>query len=107
MFQPQDIYEDLVKLGTEWADAEEVADLLEETKKTLIAQLAAECQEKSVAAKEAYAYAHKEYVEHLKVMTSARKTANRAKVRYDSRRVFAELLRTQAATERAANRYSA
>lgn len=104
MFKPHDIYEQLVTMGTEWADSNAAAEILEETKKTLIAELMADCDEKTWSAKENYALRQKKYLEHIEIMTMARKTSNRAKVKYDSTRVYADLLRTQNANERAANR---
>jgi hypothetical protein len=80
------------------------ADLLEETKKSLIAELMTECNEKSSSAKETYALHQKRYRDHIESMVVARKAANKAKVRYDSAKVWVDLLRTQNANERAANR---
>lgn len=104
MLNPENIYERLVKLGDEWADAQEVAELMEETKKTLVSQLASDSDEKSIAARESEALRSDEYKAHIETMVKARKGANKAKVRYDSAKIWSELLRTKAATERAANR---
>lgn len=91
-------------MGEAWANTQAAAEILEETKKTLIAQLSLQCNEKSIAAKEMFAYAHPDYTEHLQAMNAARKDANKHKVRYESAKVWAELKRTEAANERAANR---
>lgn len=107
MLSPHDIHEKLVTLGTEWAETNAAADLLEETKKSLIAELMTECDEKSSAAKESYALRQKRYREHIEEMITARKLANRAKVKYDTAKVWVDLLRTQNANERAANRAGA
>lgn len=103
---PTSIYEKLVEEGEAWADAQEIAELMEETKKTLVAQLAAESGESSIAAKENYAHRHDDYKKHINAMVKARKAANKAKVRYDSARVWADMIRTKNANERAANRYA-
>lgn len=104
MLDPKDIHERLVTLGTEWAEENAAAELLEETKKTLIAELMNECNEKSSNAKETYALRQRRYLDHIEGMVAARKAANKSKVRYDSAKVWAELKRTEAANERAANR---
>lgn len=99
---PTDIYERLVKGGEEWADAQAAAELLEESKKTLVSQLGADSGLSSATAREAYAYAHDDYIDHVQRMVEARKHANKCKVRYDSAKIWAELLRTKNANERAA-----
>lgn len=104
MIEPEDIHERLVNLGKEWAETNAAADLLEETKKSMISKLANECEEKSMAAKESYALGHKDYESHVNQMVDARRLANIAKVKYESAKVWVELLRTQSANERAANR---
>jgi hypothetical protein len=38
-FAPESIYKQLVQAGEEWADKEAAASILEETKKTLLAEL--------------------------------------------------------------------
>lgn len=105
-FSPQDIYRKLVTLGEEWADAHAAAELLEETRKSLLSQLSTESQESSVSAREAFALRHADYLRHVENMVNLRKAANKARVRYDSARVLAELKRTEAANERATNRYA-
>ena len=98
------VYEKLMAAGEAWADANAAADILEETKNTVLAQLAADSNESSVAAKENYARAHPDFDRHLRAMVNARKAANRAKVVYDSAKVWVECKRTESANERAANR---
>lgn len=98
---PDRIYDELVKAGETWADADAAATLLEETKKSVLAKLMNEADASSIAAKEMYALADPEYRKHVEGMVSARKQATKAKVRYDSARVLAELRRSQEATRRA------
>lgn len=103
MINPYNIHEKLVKLGEEWAIANYAADLLEETKKPELARLMSKV-DGSIAAKEAEAQANPLYREHIAKMCEARRDANIAKVKYDSAKAYVELLRTQSANERAANR---
>ncbi|MGA1532566.1 MAG: hypothetical protein ACO33E_06010 [Aquiluna sp.] len=101
---PLEIHERLVAAGESWATAQEAAELLEETRKPLISQLGLECSESSAAAKEAYALRHPDYDKHIKMMVKNRAAANKARVRWESAKIYAELLRTQAANERATMR---
>lgn len=105
MINPHDIHERLCSLGQAWAKANYEADLLEETKKTMLAKIMNGI-EGSNAAREMEAQANPLYHDHIARMCKAREAANIAKVKYDSAKMWAELMRTQAATERAANKYA-
>jgi hypothetical protein len=74
--------------------------LLEEKRKTVLAELM-NVLTGSIASRESEALANPVYKLHVTNMVSARKAANRAKVRYDSARAWCELVRTQEATRRA------
>lgn len=100
-FDPNKIYHQIVTAGDEWVDKESAAELLEETKKTVLARLAIKAEAASVAGKEQEALANPAYELHVTRMVSAREEANRAKVRYDAVRVLAEMRRTQESTRRA------
>lgn len=103
MLNPNKIHEQLVTLGEAWANSNYAADILEETKKTMLAKLM-NGLEGSHAAKETIALADAKYHEHLAKMCEARKQANIDKVKYDSAKMWVELLRTQAANDRIATR---
>lgn len=94
------IYESLVRAGEEWADCQAAADLLEETRKSVMAKLVNEA-EGSVNAREYKALADPEYRKHIDGMVTARKVANKARVRYDSAKILAELRRSEESTRRA------
>lgn len=100
-FNPDEIYERLRLAGEEWADKDAAANALEETKPSLLAELANQASGSSEAAKKNAALAEPAYKLHLTNMVAARKEANRAKVRYDTGRIWAELKRTQESTKRA------
>lgn len=100
-FDADKTYEALIRAGEAWADADAAAALLEETKKSLLALLMNDADASSIAAKEMQALAHPDYKKHVDGMVSARKAANKARVRYDSAKVLAELRRSQEATRRA------
>lgn len=95
------IYESLVRAGEDWADAQAAADMLEETRKSVLAKIMADSQHSSIAGKEMYALADGEYRTFLENMVRARKAANKARVRYDSAKVLAELRRSEESTRRA------
>lgn len=99
-FDPEAIFQKLLEAGESWADKEAAAEVLEETKKTVLAEIMGGFQG-STAERERNALADGAYKHHLKTMTAARKEANRARVRYDSMKVLAELRRTQESTRRA------
>lgn len=98
---PDRIYQNLIDAGDAWAEADAAASLLEETRKSVLAKIQLECDAASIAAKEMYALADPEYRKHVEGAVSARKAANKAKVKYDSAKVLAELRRTQESTRRA------
>lgn len=104
MINPEHIYQKLVGLGEDWADANAAAELLEETKKVLLAQLMLASEASSMAAKESYALSDPSYKIHINRMVEARKEANKAKVRYISAQAWFEAKRTESANERAANK---
>ena len=99
-FDPEAIYQKLASAGEEWADKEAAAEILEENKKTVLAEIMAGFQG-STAERERCALADSAFKLHLKNMTAARREANRARVRYDSMKVLAEMRRTEASTRRA------
>lgn len=98
-FDPEQIYNKLADAGETWADAEAAAEILEENKKTVLAEIMGGFTG-STAERERNALADSAYKLHLKNMTAARREANRARVRYDSMKVLAEMRRTQESTRR-------
>lgn len=100
---PNEIASKLAETGRDWADKESAASLLEETRKSVRAQLACEFIEGAGSAAKAELMAEKDprYTEHLKAMVEARKQANIARVNYDSGKIWTELVRTAEATKRA------
>lgn len=99
-FRPEDIYRQLLECGDDWVDKNAAAELLEETKKSVLAELMNDLQGPATE-RERRALADPAYKLHLTNMTSARKEANRARVKYDSMKVLAEMRRTQESTRRA------
>jgi hypothetical protein len=92
----------LVDLGEEWADVSAAADLLEETRKSVRAQIALKYlpEAKTGNKAELMAEADSEYMTHIANMVDARRKANIAKVRYDASKTWCDMLRTQESTRR-------
>lgn len=97
----EQIYREITVAGEAWADAEAAASLLEETRKSMLSKLMTECAAPSVGAKEMYALADPQYKTFVEGMVKARKAANKARVRYDSARILADLRRSEESTRRA------
>ena len=101
-FDPDKIYHNIVTAGEEWADKEAAAELLEETKKTVLAELVNSYPSSmSMAARESGALAEPAYKLHITNMVVARKEANKARMRYDAVKVLGEMRRSQESTRRA------
>jgi hypothetical protein len=99
-FNPDEIHERLRIAGEDWADKDAAANALEETKSSLLAELSNTANGSSEAAKKNIALADPAYRLHITNMVTARKEANRAKVRYETGKVWAELMRTKSANMR-------
>lgn len=103
---PDAVYERLIMLGEDYADKDAAASLQEEVKKILLARLMLKSSATSAAAKEMEALGDPAYEIHIGRMIEARQEAQRAKVKWLSAQAWADAARTQAASERAANRYA-
>ena len=101
-FDPSRIYLATVEAGEDWADKNAAAKLLEESKKSVLAEIMnSKTEHSTMAAKEAAALADPAYKLHLSQMAAARKVANIARVRYDAVKVMGENRRSQESTRRA------
>jgi multidrug resistance efflux pump len=99
---PRELTERLRRAGEEWADLNAAAEVLEETKPILLAQIAStHANAGSMAKAEMLAKADPRYADHVGLMVSARKDANKARVKYDSGKAYVELVRSAEASRRA------
>ena len=90
--------------GLAWADAKGAYELLDQTRKTVLAQgMKAHLAEGLPGNKaETLALADASYHEFIRRTVAAGHAADRARVRYDILKTRIELIRTNASTERAA-----
>lgn len=100
-FDPEKFYHSVVEAGNDWSDKNAAADLLEESKKSVLAELMNQFQATSNAAKEMGALADPVYRLHITNMVTARRESNKARVKYDAMKMLAELRRSQESTRRA------
>lgn len=99
--EPEKIAQEMSKRGLAWAELEQAANMLEETRKSVIASAVLTAEGSSQAAKEAAALNSPLVRDHIKAMVEARGKATIARVNYDVFRVFADHVRSKMATDRA------
>lgn len=103
---PGKIVNELIEAGERWAELDAAASLLEDTKKTLLATLVNEYEDTLGGARgtktkaESLALSDRRYKEHLEAATKAREEAHKARVKYDSGKIYVELQRSITATIR-------
>jgi streptomycin 6-kinase len=97
---PNEIEERIRLLGLDWADKDGAANLLEETKKSVLSELVNQSTSSSVAAKEHDANENPVFKLHVVNMVNARTEANRARVQYESAKLWVDLVRTAEASKR-------
>jgi hypothetical protein len=101
-FDPQELYERLIKLGKDYAQKQAQADLYEDSKKIIFSDLiSSDNEEISIAQKQSKAYASYKYKEHIKEAYKKRKEANLARVEYEAFKIYIDMLRTQQSNLRA------
>jgi hypothetical protein len=90
--------------GLSWCDAKSAYEVLDQTRKSVLAQGMKGYFEEGMAGNKAetMALADDAYLDFVRRMVKAGHAADRARVRYDILKTRIELLRTNASTERAA-----
>ena len=97
---PTELWKKLVELGEAWADADAAASLLEETRRSVLAEIALHSDGKSVAERETVALSMPAYRDHVRAMVEARRIANKARVNYRAAETWCDMARTAEATKR-------
>lgn len=90
---------ELRKRGDEWADKDAAYRALEEVQKSILAEAFVHTTG-SVAEREAQARVSAAFKEHLDAIKAARHEANKARVAYDVYKIYVDLTRTNATTQR-------
>lgn len=101
---PNAVFAKLCEIGEAYADADSAASMLEEVRKSVLARVALDHLEihgGSYARAQDVALASEEYRRHVEAMVTARKVATRARVRWESAKVWADHARSQNANRRA------
>jgi hypothetical protein len=109
LIDPTKLYQKMYDAGADWSDKDAAANLLEETKKSVLADIMQEVAHRAAAAGESataaalerIALANAAYKEHVRAMVEARREANKARAQYDAIRTYIELVRTVESTKRA------
>ena len=99
-FNPDELHHRVVHLGEEWAEANAAADLLEESKRSVLAEIS-QGASGGVAERERVGLASEKYLSHITAMIAARRKANIARVHYDAAKAWIEMARSMESTRRA------
>lgn len=100
-YDPQKIYNKLVSAGEDWADKKAAYQFLDDSTKSILAQIKAQMAGSSDAERTTLALASEDYKKHLKFLSDARKAFLRAQVKYDSIKALSDHRRTEQSTRRA------
>lgn len=98
---PQRAVDYMLENSLRYAQAKANRVHIEQFRKSKKALLMSECTEKSIAAREAYAYAHPEYIELLEGLRAATEQEEALKWRLTGAQLRVEVWRSQNANDRA------
>ena len=97
---PDELYERFRLAGEEWAKANGEAERQEEQRKSVYSTLYLHADGKTVAEREAQAYASEVWKTHTDKMVAARELANIARAKLDAMKVWWETARSMESTRR-------
>lgn len=97
---PDKIFNKLVTLGDEYADALYAYEMMADTEKSALADLMTRQSGKSNAENETLARASKEFQDRVRYTVELKRDMLKAKVKYDSAKKWADLIQTKAANMR-------
>jgi len=93
-------YREQLETGNDWADKQSAYDVYDKTEKTVLAELGSK-YEGSEAAKERQARQDPQYKLFVQEMVSAKKEANKAKVKYEAIKSLGSYRQTQESLKKA------
>jgi|TARA_R110000744_G_scaffold65794_1_gene134701 hypothetical protein len=102
-FDPNVLMKRVEEVGNQWAEADAVCGILEDTRKTLLAKLIVQHlpEQKSISKAEQYAMCDEEYSQHMKELGKSRKDKNLSLVKYNTLKKWIDLIQTKEANLRA------
>lgn len=104
-YNPNEIYQALIKAGEEYADTKAAYMVLDNLTKTYLADAYEATFGSSATERKIVVYGHIIYTEHLDQLSHARLAFLHAEVRYKSMQALADARRTEASTRRAEAKY--
>lgn len=106
MYDPQVIYEKLIKAGNDWADKKSAFMAYDDFTKSVLSECIGRAEGKSMAEKTEQARNDAIYLEHLKNLGVSRRAWLLSEVKYKSVQALADGRRTEASTRRAEANYN-
>lgn len=106
MYDPQVIYEALVKTGDDWADKKAAFMALDDLTKTVLSDAIGKMKGSSAAEREAQARASESFTNHLVTLGEARRAWLFAEVKYKSTQALADGRKTEESTRRMEANYT-
>jgi hypothetical protein len=102
-FNPDAIYREVLAAGEDWADKKAAYEALDDSTKSVLADLTGDYMDGKTTKAEAErsALASGGYKDHLAAVKKARREWLMAQVKYDSLKMLAEMRRSQESTRRA------
>ena len=101
MIDPDKIYAHIMAAAKEWTVADEEARRLKELQPIVLAEIANQLPDKSMAERRSIALATPEYRHHITLMVAAKTKANATLARYKAAQNLAELRRSEESSRRA------
>jgi len=104
-YNPNEIYQALIKSGEDYADKKAAYLLLDSMSKPILSECYRRLTNASATAKKELMCSDKQYIDHLNTLASARKAFLLSEVNYKSMQALADARRTEASTRRAEAKY--
>jgi hypothetical protein len=103
MFDPTVTYHKLMEAGGDWADKKSAYQLLEDTTKSVLSDIKGEFRDAGISISDAdiKAYRSKRYMDHLVVLSEARKAYLHSAVKWEAIQTLARLRQSEESTRRA------
>lgn len=104
-YNPNEIYQALIKSGEEYADKKAAFLLLDSMTKPILSACFCRSLGSSATEKRELMHADRQYTDHLQAVSDARRSFLLSEVSYKSMQALADARRTEASTRRAEAKY--